>query len=140
MSFAIAQTSTGCRASLATVAESPLASPAVKLCYVSPMPTTIRQMGVVLAATMSTGFWRTSGRLRPVALQSVPARMPSSTEAMATVYSRSTLKMMRIEIVGIAAGPRLACTIGTPSWTLLPKMPAIASTVVPAASVPKARP
>ena len=48
---------------------------------------------------------------------------PNSTQAVALVHSKRTLKIINKEIVGIAAVPRLVCTMGTPSCTLLPKMP-----------------
>ena len=53
----------------------------------------------------------------------LPPVRPNSTQAVALVHSNSTLKMIKSEIVGIAAVPRLVCTIGTPSCTLLPKIP-----------------
>ena len=131
--LAIIQTRSGCSTSLTAVMMEPFVSAARKLCCASPIPTTMRHIGVVLMATSSTDFSRKSGSLMPVKLQAEPIKMPrtigflktrsmgaaaerqlptlpvrpNSTLAIATVQSSKTLKMMIKEMAGMASLPKL---------------------------------
>lgn len=52
-----------------------------------------------------------------------PARFSEFHTSRGRCPKQQNVKIMMSEIVGIASAPRLTCTMGTPSCTLLPKMP-----------------
>jgi len=118
-----------------------------------PMPSTMSERGIAAWLTSCTVSSTMRGSVRPVKPNAVPARMPAttglattesavranprtdisrwrahSTETVTSVHSNSELKTMTSDAEGIDASPSVTLTSGTPSNTMLAKMPPTANT------------